>query len=150
MKKYVVVLLLATLSACGGGTTDKPTALKSVSPTPVATQDPTTAATTAAPRVTVSPTPRPTKARVTASPTPRPVATSARPKPKPSATKTTVAAKSYSNCDAMHNDYPHGVGKPGAVDHTSGTPVTNFYVSTALYNANTARDRDHDGIACEA
>jgi hypothetical protein len=41
------------------------------------------------------------------------------------------------------------VGKPGAVDHTSGTPVTNFAVDSAVYAANTARDGDKDGIACE-
>jgi len=47
--------------------------------------------------------------------------------------------------------YPHGVGRKGARDHVSGTsrPVTNFYVSTTIYNANTGRDRDKDGVACE-
>jgi hypothetical protein len=60
------------------------------------------------------------------------------------------APKHFANCDAMHRVYPHGVGKPGAKDHTSGTPVTTFKRSTPLYNANTASDRDKDGIACEA
>ena len=55
----------------------------------------------------------------------------------------------YVNCAAMHQVFPHGVGRAGAIDHTSGTPVTNFYVSTWIYNANTGRDADHDGIACE-
>jgi Spy/CpxP family protein refolding chaperone len=59
-------------------------------------------------------------------------------------------AKHFQNCDAMHKVYPHGVGKPGAKDHTSGTPVTTFKRSIPLYNANTASDRDKDGIACEA
>jgi hypothetical protein len=59
-------------------------------------------------------------------------------------------AKHFQNCDAMHRVYPHGVGKPGAKDHTSGTPVTTFKRSIPLYNANTASDRDKDGIACEA
>ena len=55
--------------------------------------------------------------------------------------------------------YPHGVGKPGATDDTSGDPVTNFYRSTKLYNMNNGPrnqatgeydlDRDNDGIACE-
>jgi hypothetical protein len=58
--------------------------------------------------------------------------------------------KTFANCDAMHRVYPHGVGKPGAKDKTSGTPVTTFKRSTPLYNANTKSDRDHDGIACEA
>jgi len=59
------------------------------------------------------------------------------------------AAKTYSNCTKLNRDYPHGVGKPGARDKTSGTPVTNFKRSRALYKANKSRDRDGDGIACE-
>ncbi|PZS35597.1 MAG: hypothetical protein DLM59_02790 [Pseudonocardiales bacterium] len=49
----------------------------------------------------------------------------------------------------MHASYPHGVGRSGASDHTSGRPVTSFYVSTSLYEANSRSDRDGDGIACE-
>jgi len=46
--------------------------------------------------------------------------------------------------------YPHGVGLPGAVDHTSGTtPVTTFTQDKALYEANSNLDRDGDKIACE-
>jgi hypothetical protein len=56
---------------------------------------------------------------------------------------------SFADCTAAHQYYPHGIGRAGAIDHTSGTPVTNFYVSTALYQANTRLDRDGDGIACE-
>ncbi|QIG43495.1 excalibur calcium-binding domain-containing protein [Nocardioides anomalus] len=59
-------------------------------------------------------------------------------------------AKKFANCDAMHRVYPHGVGKPGAVDQTSGTPVTTFKRSVPLYVANAGSDRDKDGIACEA
>jgi hypothetical protein len=58
-------------------------------------------------------------------------------------------AKSFQNCTAMHKVYKHGVGKVGARDHTSGTPVTTFKRSNALYKANANSDRDHDGIACE-
>ena len=40
--------------------------------------------------------------------------------------------------------------RTGARDHvTSGTLVTTFFVSTALYTANTKLDRDRDGVACE-
>jgi hypothetical protein len=56
---------------------------------------------------------------------------------------------SYPNCKAMNAVYRHGVGKRGAVDRTSGRPVTNFLRNNAIYNANRSRDRDHDGIACE-
>jgi hypothetical protein len=47
----------------------------------------------------------------------------------------------------MHQVYPHGVGRPGAVDNGG---VTDFYVSAAIYNANTKSDRDKDGVACES
>lgn len=60
------------------------------------------------------------------------------------------AAKHYSTCVALNRAYHHGVGRPHAHDHTrSGDPVTNFYRSRALYNANSDHDRDNDGIACE-
>lgn len=63
--------------------------------------------------------------------------------PKPPA----PSAQSFANCDAMHQVYPHGVGRPGAVDNGG---VTDFYVSAAIYNKNTKSDRDKDGVACEA
>lgn len=59
------------------------------------------------------------------------------------------AAKRYANCAALNKAYPHGVGKPGARDKTSGRRVTNFKVSRSLYEANRSKDRDKDGIACE-
>ena len=67
-------------------------------------------------------------------------------KPKHS-TPHAPAAHEFANCTAMHQVYPHGVGRPGAVDNGG---VTDFYVSAALYNANTKSDRDKDGVACEA
>ena len=60
-----------------------------------------------------------------------------------------VVVRHFANCTAMHRVYPHGVGRRGAHDHTSGTPVTNFFRNNALYSANSGSDRDHDGIACE-
>jgi len=60
-----------------------------------------------------------------------------------------VAARSFANCTALNKVYPHGVGKWGAKDHTSGTRVTTFKRSNDLYNANKGSDRDGDGIACE-
>ena len=38
------------------------------------------------------------------------------------------APKSYKNCTELNKDYPHGVGRKGARDKTSGKPVTNFRV----------------------
>jgi hypothetical protein len=53
----------------------------------------------------------------------------------------------------VNKRYPHGVGKVGARDKTSGTPVTNFKRSGRLYRLamsyNKGLDRDKDGIACE-
>jgi hypothetical protein len=62
-----------------------------------------------------------------------------------------AAAKTYANCTALNKVYKHGVGKTGARDKVSGStkPVTNFKVSTTLYNANKKSDRDKDGVACE-
>jgi len=66
----------------------------------------------------------------------------------------TVAAPSlYKNCTNLNQQYPHGVGRAGARDKTSGVPVTNFRRSTTLYNTamshNRGLDRDKDRIACE-
>jgi hypothetical protein len=62
-----------------------------------------------------------------------------------------LSAKSFQNCTALQQVYPHGVAKKGARDKVRGstTPVTGFKVSTALYNANKKSDRDKDGVACE-
>jgi hypothetical protein len=56
----------------------------------------------------------------------------------------------FANCTALNKTYHHGVGRSGAHDHVkSGKPVTNFKVSTTIYNANKKMDRDRDGVACE-
>jgi hypothetical protein len=60
-----------------------------------------------------------------------------------------ASAKKFKNCAALNQSYPHGVGRKGARDKTSGTPVTNYTVSSSLYAANRSKDRDKDGIACE-
>jgi len=71
-----------------------------------------------------------------------------------------AAARHFKSCTGMHRVYPHGVGRPDAVDRTSGKRVTNFRHDLALYRANNGPrnyatgeydlDRDNDGIACEA
>jgi excalibur calcium-binding domain-containing protein len=59
----------------------------------------------------------------------------------------------YRSCKALNAKYPHGVGRPNAVDKTSGERVTTFRRSTKLYNLamsyNRGLDRDKDRIACE-
>ena len=60
-----------------------------------------------------------------------------------------TSAKTFRNCTALNRVYPHGVGRVGARDKTSGTPVRNFKRSNLLYRQNSGSDRDKDGIACE-
>jgi len=134
-KALPVIVLSLVLAGCGGGSSAADTS--SPTDTPSAT-----VASTAAPSPTDSP---------TDTFTPAPPATS-----EPGAitssqmsTPAAPAAASFSNCTEMHGQYPHGVGKPGAVDSTSGTPVTDFVQSQELYDANSGLDRDGDGIACE-
>lgn len=74
----------------------------------------------------------------------------------PAATATAASAApaspsaTYKNCKELNRRYPHGVGRSGARDRTSGTPVRNFAVNNALYNRVKKKlDRDKDGIACE-
>ena len=61
----------------------------------------------------------------------------------------TATAKTFRNCTALNRVYPHGVGRVGATDRTSGTPVRTFKRSNLLYRQNAKSDRDKDGIACE-
>lgn len=67
--------------------------------------------------------------------------------------KPMVVKYKFKNCTALNKVYAHGVGKSGARDHTSGTPVTDFKKSTSLYKKiikyRKSLDRDKDGIACE-
>jgi hypothetical protein len=69
------------------------------------------------------------------------------------ATVRAVSPPWWKNCTQVNRHYPHGVGKVGAHDKTSGDPVTNFKRSNSLYalaiKHNRGLDRDHDGIACE-
>jgi len=61
-----------------------------------------------------------------------------------------AGATKYKNCTALNKVYPHGLAKSKYVkDHTSGTPVKNFWVNAKVYAVNTGLDRDKDGIACE-
>ncbi len=60
-----------------------------------------------------------------------------------------VAPRKFANCTEMNKVYAHGVGRPGAVDRTSGQRVANFKRDRALYDVNSGSDRDKDGIACE-
>jgi hypothetical protein len=59
----------------------------------------------------------------------------------------------WKNCTQVNKRDPHGVGRVGARDRTSGTPVRTFRRSNLLYSTamryDRGLDRDKDGIACE-
>lgn len=57
--------------------------------------------------------------------------------------------KKYKNCKEMNKDYPGGVARSASVKNKGGKTKYKPFVSKALYDANTARDRDKDKIACE-
>ena len=65
------------------------------------------------------------------------------------ATTADAGPRGFKNCKQLNKTYKHGVGRPGARDRTSGTPVTSFKRSKKLYEANRRLDRDKDRIACE-
>ena len=44
--------------------------------------------------------------------------------------------RTFRNCTALNRVYPHGVGRVGARDKTSGTPVRSFKRSNLLYRQN--------------
>jgi hypothetical protein len=71
----------------------------------------------------------------------------------PFASAASAVPAPWKNCTQVNKRYPHGLGKVGARDKTSGTPVTNFKRSNLLYKTamryNRGLDRDKDGIACE-
>jgi hypothetical protein len=131
----------------------------------------------ASPTETATPEPTPTTELVTAAPTteaPAPVVTTqapaapvsprsvpthvqaAAPPAVPAAPAAPVApavpaSQTFATCVQLNAVYPHGVGRPGAVDQVRGKtePVTNFLVDAAIYAANESHDGDGDGIACE-
>jgi hypothetical protein len=59
----------------------------------------------------------------------------------------------WKNCTIVNKRFPHGVGRFGAHDRTTGVPVRNFKHSNRLYREamryHPGLDRDKDGIACE-
>ena len=66
----------------------------------------------------------------------------------------TEIAPAWKNCARVNATFPHGVGRVGARDRTTGAPpVTAFKRSSELYatamSNNRGLDRDKDGVACE-
>jgi Excalibur calcium-binding domain len=60
------------------------------------------------------------------------------------------AATRYANCTALHKAYKYGVAKSAyAATHARPASIRAPKVSSSLYSANSAMDRDKDGVACE-
>lgn len=60
------------------------------------------------------------------------------------------AAKDYANCDAMHNDFEHGVAKSKkAAKRAYRNGAHRPAVKPKVYRANRESDADDDGTACE-
>jgi hypothetical protein len=66
-----------------------------------------------------------------------------------SAWKTIAITKKYANCTALRKVYPGGVAKSSKAINKGGKTKYKPKVSAKLYEANSAKDRDKDGIACE-
>ena len=114
--------------------------------------EPSTAAPPAEPAAKIAAT-SPSPPPVTAPPT-TPLSPTAPPQPvasPPAPTTPGPVLPRFHNCAELNAVYPHGVGRSGAVDRTSGSQlVTTFLVDDALYLAQPGTlDRDNDGIACE-
>ena len=57
--------------------------------------------------------------------------------------------KKFSNCAALNKVYPGGVAKSASWVNKGGEIKNKPVVNAKVYNENSSRDRDKDGIACE-
>lgn len=60
-----------------------------------------------------------------------------------------VFEKKFANCAALNKVYPGGVAKNKKVSNKGGATNYNPVVKPRIYRANSSKDRDKDGIACE-
>jgi hypothetical protein len=60
-----------------------------------------------------------------------------------------AGAKVFPNCKAVSKVYAHGIAKNFKVIKTANGLTGRPFVSAKQYAANTQRDRDTDGVACE-
>lgn len=63
--------------------------------------------------------------------------------------KSTIKAKTYSNCTELNKKYKGGVAKTSKTKNKGGKTKYTPHVSKELYLANQSKDRDKDNIACE-
>jgi hypothetical protein len=62
---------------------------------------------------------------------------------------TEIATKKFSNCASLNKVYPGGVAKSAKWVNKGGKIKKTPVVNAKVYNENSSRDRDKDGIACE-
>jgi len=60
-----------------------------------------------------------------------------------------VVSKKFANCAALNKVYPGGVAKNKSVQNKGGATKFTPSVRPKIYKANSSKDRDKDGIACE-
>jgi len=60
-----------------------------------------------------------------------------------------VVNKKFANCSALNKVYPGGVAKNKSVQNKGGATKFTPSVRPKIYKANSSKDRDKDGIACE-
>jgi hypothetical protein len=63
--------------------------------------------------------------------------------------RTLIVEKKFSNCAALNKVYPGGVAKSAKWVNKGGKIKKTPVVNAKVYNENSSRDRDKDGIACE-
>jgi len=61
----------------------------------------------------------------------------------------TTSAKTYKNCTELNKKYKGGVARSSSVKNKGGKTNYKPFVSKSVYEANSTKDRDKDGIACE-
>jgi hypothetical protein len=60
-----------------------------------------------------------------------------------------IVEKKFSNCADLNKVYPGGVAKSAKWKNKGGEIKNKPVVNAKVYNENSSRDRDKDGIACE-
>jgi len=60
-----------------------------------------------------------------------------------------AAAKTYANCSELNKVYAGGVALSRTSVNLGGKTKYAPTVNAGVYRANSSKDRDHDGIACE-
>ncbi len=69
--------------------------------------------------------------------------------PSPAEAHLVVLEKKFSNCTELNKVYPGGVAKSAKSVNKGGKTKKTPTVNAKVYSANSSKDRDKDGIACE-